>query len=791
MRDLPPDNQQGKFGYASESAGVDQDENEDLDPVQGQKLALECYESSTSWLNSGRRSKWNDSLRAFQSLHPSGSKYLSNDYRYRSCLYRPKTRAMVRKAEAQTAAAFFSNQDVVSVSPQDDDDKTQLASAEIMQALLQYRLTKTIPWFQTVVGARQDCEVMGICIGKAYWKYQEKKVASTQHPSLDEMGMPTGEMEWVDHMEVSEDRPQIDLIAAENFRFDAAADWRDPISSSPYLIELIPMYVADVKARCNSGEWHKISDSALLTSTGMDDDATRRSREQGRVPGADNDAWKPRDFSICWVRENIIRWQGQDWHYFTLGGAGELLTDPVPIKEVYLHGERPYVVGNVVLEAHKTYPSSKVELVRDLQRSANDDWNLRFDNVKLALNPRQFVRSGQGIDIQDVRTFMPGKVIMTKNPGEDVVWDRPPDVTQSAYAEQDRINLDFDELVGDFSNSSVQATQMQEQSATGMNLMSGQASGMNEYELRLFAETFVERMLRLLIKLEQTYETDPVVLALAGNNAQVFQKYGVSQITDDLLNQELTCSVNVGIGATNPQIKLKNFIEGADALGKMYGPTLASGTNFPEVAKEIFALLGYKDGERFFKPDFDPRVAQLQQELQKLQQHQKAPAAPAQPPMVDPNKLHEAQLQAAAQLKIREMQNDNDMQIAQIDAQTKKYSDDAQTYRDWLSAQREMVTAQAVNPQAGAMFPAPHGDMVNPANSAPLPAQPTQAVPDAPQAPSPQDHAMLALAQAVAAIGQGQQQTLALLEQMIKAPKQVIRDGSGRVVGLRHGDVGG
>src|SRR6185312_13098827 len=316
----------------------------------------------------------------------------------------------------------------------------------------------------------------------------------------------------------------------------------------------------------------------------------------------------------------------------------------------------------VVPETHKSYPTSKVELVRDLQWAANDDWNLRFDNVKLALNPRQFVKKGAGIEIQDVRTFMPGKVVLVSNPAEDIVWDRPPDVTASAYAEQDRINLDFDELVGDFSNSSVQASQVQEQSATGMNLMSGMASGMNEYELRMFAETFVEPLIRLLVKLEQAYETDPVILAIAGKNAQIDLKYGMNAITDELLNQELTCRVNVGIGATNPQHRLKNFVAGADIIGKMFGPQAAMGANFKEVCKEVFGMLGYKDGDRFFSPEFDPRVQILQQQLQKAQgkggDGGAGAAAQAQ------SKVQAAQITAQSRL-----------QEAQIDAQSKAQSD--------------------------------------------------------------------------------------------------------------------
>lgn len=671
-RDTPPSIQDGPYGYEPDAvSNFEQDggavEGRKLDDALAQKLGREIWDASTNWLNSGRRARWNDSLRAFQSMHASGSKYLSGDYRFRSTLYRPKSRTMVRRDEASTASAFFGNEDVVSITAEDDDDPEQQASAAILKALLQYRLTKTIPWFLTLVGARQDAEVMGICVAKADWEYQEKFIRTELRPQLGEDGMPTWDnekmqaaVESVDLFRKIKDQPCIDLLAPENVRFEPGCDWRNPVKSSPYWIELKPVYIQEALEKMEKrhgapAEWRRIPESALRAANDLDDDVTRRTRETGRVPGKDHDAWKPKDFDICWTRMNIVRYGGQDWCYTTLGSAGEILEPPRPIDEVYLHGERPYVVGCVVLETHKTYPSSKIELTTDLQRAANQDWNTRFDNVMLGLQPRQFIREGSGQDINDLRVFMPGKTVMVNAAkGEPltntVTWDRPPPIDGAAYQEQDRINLDWDDLTGAFTNSSQAASQITQQSATGMHLMSGEASGMTEYELRLFAETFVEPLLRLMIKLEQAYETDPVVLAVAGKKAELFQKFNISQITDELLNHEVTTKVNVGIGATNPQMKLRNFATGAQILGSMFGPIAAQGANFEEVSKEVFGLLGYKDGERFVQPGFDPRVAQLQQELQKAQG--KGGAAK---PDDSASKIQIANINAQSKIQLQEM----------------------------------------------------------------------------------------------------------------------------------------
>lgn len=657
-------------------------ESRDLatDRYFAQSLARDCYTSSTNWINASRRLKWNDSLRSFQNIHPSGSKYLSSDYRYRSRLFYPKTRAMVRKAEAATAQAFFSNEDTVNITALDDDDPKEQASAEIMQRLLQYRLTKTIPWFQTLVGARQDAEVMGVCIGKVYWKYGEKYSHTEPRPSIhpltgtgyDEAGQPY--FEDYDIFDKTDDHPWIDLIPPENFRFDPGADWRNPIATSPYTIEIIPMYIIDVKAKVESGEWLPVSESAMYSATDLDDDMTRRGRENNRVPGKAHDAWKPRAYDICWIRENIIRHGGQDYHYFSLSGAGELLTLPKPINEIYLQGIRPYVCGNVVTEAHKVYPSSKVELIKDLQGATNDVRNLRFDNVKLNLNPRQFLAAGLGIDPQDMRVFMPGKTVISTSkapPSESIYWDRPPDVTATSYQEQDRLNMDFDELVGGISNSNIEANRQTYQAVGNMEMMQGNASQIEEYDQRVFAETFVEPIIRHLVKLEQAYETNPVLLAIAGKEAQLWQKFGINEITDELLKRELTIKVNVGIGATNPKQKLQNFATGADLIGKLFGPAAAMGANFEEIVKEVFGLCGYKDGGRFFMPGFD-----IHQAMQQMSQGKGGK-------QVDPHaemQMNQARIQQEQQSKIA---------IAQATQQAQAQQDDSDRRNDMVLQQQQ------------------------------------------------------------------------------------------------------
>jgi molybdopterin converting factor small subunit len=156
----------------------------------------------------------------------------------------------------------------------------------------------------------------------------------------------------------------------------------------------------------------------------------------------------------------------------------------------------------------------------------------------------------------------------------------------------------------------------------GMTLISDGANQVSEYQLRMFSETWVEPVLRQLVALEQTYETDPIVFKFAGQNSQLFKTYNLSQIPDQLLSVDMNVSVNVGIGSTNPETQVRRFFYGMESLAKVVGPDqFAQRLDFEEVVKEAFGKLGYKDGKRFFNLDQeDPRIAQLQAQIEQLQQ---------------------------------------------------------------------------------------------------------------------------------------------------------------------------
>jgi hypothetical protein len=599
-------------------------------------IAKQAFDKSTTYVDANYRQKWDDALRHFQSRHHASSKYHSSAYKYRTKMFRPKTRAAVRNNEAASVAAFFSNEDIVTIEPMNPNDPIQKASAEVMQELLAYRLTKTIPWFLTCIGGFQDSQVIGVVASYQYWDYREKE-ETYYKPQINELtGQPVMDqesgdiaMEEIKQPEPYIDKPAISILPVENIRLHPSADWTDPINSSPFLIRLVPMYVMDVKQRMeepdrktNQPKWRKYDDGVIKAAIKQRYDPTKTTREESREDKHDQTGTDELgEFDVVWCHENFVKMNGNDYVYWTLG-TDEMLSNPKPIEEVYFHGERPVVMGYCVLETHKIFPEGIVGLGKNVQIELNENVNQRLDNVKLVLNKRWIVKRGSMVDLKSITRNVPGSVTMVNDVQGDVLPVDFNDITPSSYHEQDRLNLDFDELIGMFSGGTIQSNRQLNETVGGMKMLQGNTNMMTEYTLRMFAETWMEPVMRQLVKLEQKYETDMTVLAIAAEKAQVFQKYGINQVTDELLNQELTTTVNVGMGATNPIMRMQNFLMGINAIIQILGNTPPGTINPMEVAKEIFGYLGFKDGQRFFVQAMggqDPEKMQMQQIIQQLQ----------------------------------------------------------------------------------------------------------------------------------------------------------------------------
>lgn len=597
------------------------------------QLASENWRASTTYWDSSLRREWEYSLSNFQVRHAPGSKYNQPEYANRSRLMRPKTRSLGRRHEAAAAAAFFSSPSMAVCSPANENDKRQQASAEAVQAALQLRLSRSIPWFQTVMGAYQNSMVQGAIASKTGWRYRD---IITDVADLDQAPkIVDGREEYPTKRtyRVLQDEPFCDLIPLENVRFDPGADWTDPAQSSPYLILSIPMIADDVLTMMEQGEtkdggpkWRKCTLDQVLTHGRLhnSENGSTSSTSQARDGRYRQDRYETSPspmYQTVWVREHFVRIGGEDWVFWTLGDS-YLLSEPVPMEEAYLGRRRPVRIGVCMIEAFQAIPKSLFYLARSLQAAVDEVQNSRMDNVRLVLNKRYFMRNGARLDVRKLRASVPGGVVRVED-FNDLKAEELDDVTGSAYAEQDRLNADFDELMGSFSQGSVMTSRQLNETVGGMERMNATSDAVTEYQLLTFVMTWLKPTLQDLAFQIQCNETDETILALIGEQVQQTYKFGESDSIDALLEEDVMVDVDVGMGATDPVQRVQKFVMGVNSAMSL--PGMAQRADGDEITREIFGRLGHRDGKRFFKPAAempepppDPKMLELKMKDQQF-----------------------------------------------------------------------------------------------------------------------------------------------------------------------------
>ena len=666
------------------------------------QLARDAYKGATGYFDSSIRRKIERAMDHFQNKHPSGSKYNTESYKYRSKGFRPKTRSVIRKNEAAAATAFFSTQDSVHVSPENEAKEEQKLSAEICHSLLNYRLENSIKWFLTLLGGYQDTLNTGICISHQAWEFEEV------HEPVPRFNEETGEYDRDEEGEIAfdveseivSDKPKVELRPIENFLFSVAADWLDPVGTSPFLIDKIPMHITDIKDMMTpnaKGEvkWHEATEAQLFAGRVSDYDSIRSSREGSREDSKDQ-SYSTTDFDVVWVHRNIIKKGGTDWLFYTISDQ-HMLSDPIPLHQEYRHlkhGERPYVIGFSVLETHKAYPAGLNELTTSLQQEANEINNQRRDNVALVLNKRYYAKRGAAIDFRSLTRNIPGSITLMDDVTGDVKSESPQDVTSSSYQEQDRVNMDFDELAGSFSQSSVGSNRKLNETVGGMGMLKGDANEMVEYQIRMFAETWVEPVLKQLVRLEQAYETDEALLGLMGDKVNAWQRYGVDEITDDMLNGSMTVRVNVGFGSTNPEQRVSKLAMGLNTIGT-FAPEEIQGMDKKELIIEVMGALGFRGAERFFPSTAktgeqvtpqDQMIQQLQQQMQGMQMELESRQMEVE------GRVRVAEIGQQTTLQKTDMDNQTKLGVEQMKNEGKVYEINASLqHKQWVEDQKRQI----------------------------------------------------------------------------------------------------
>ena len=578
------------------------------------QMARNAYNTSENWLQANQRMVWARNLAHYRSEHDPSATIMNEANKHRSRHFWPKSRTLVRSMQASAASAFFSSSDIVELEAYDNDSVPQTESANFMKGLVDYRLTNSVPWYMIVLGAIAEGGTLGTICSHQSWDFQEEEKVVNR-----ELDPETGEI--VEYYETVKkaDTPKVRLVPAENIRMSPALDWLDPANSTPYLIELMPMYLGDVLERIAQGHeykagepaWKNVGEGILLGAGNRDNlDTTRRSRAgQGKLDPKAAFMEAQDEFRILWVHRNIIRRKGVDWLYYTVG-TNLMLSDPIRLDTVipWADGKRDYVIGKVEIETDRPYPSSPIDLTSGIQKIFNEIGNQRIDNVRQVLNRRYLYRQGNQVDARALARNVPGGLIGVSGTGPLSTHVEPlpvQDVTQSAYKETDMLGLSFDDLSGSQSGSTVSSNRKLQETATGMNIMADSANAIREMELKSFTKTWYEPVIKQIVQLIAEYETDTTAITVSAKKAKLLR------VLPEYFDHTFAVSVKVGMGATSATQRMQR-LQGAIATVTQLVPEAPLAIKGEPIANEVFGIAGFDNGSRFFDWEAGAKKAEEQ-----------------------------------------------------------------------------------------------------------------------------------------------------------------------------------
>lgn len=596
-------------------------------PVDFLQLVKEAEQQSLMYQNANNRRAWQQSYRAWHNEHFSGSKYLKSDWRSRSRLFIPKTRSAVRKDNAAVMASLFNNVKPITCLPGNESDPKQRASAKVLEELVNYRTNRAsgkaaLPWFVVANGARQDAVLTGICFSKQSWKLElrktthEEEIEEEQPMDVDGNPVPVPEetepkakrTRTVTKWEPDIDRPEIDLIPPENIIIDPAAEWTNPAQTASYIIIKWPMRWDEIERRQKNpiSKWAPIDRNTLVGSTNTtkpEQEAVRRARESGIDRMDETNTGY--EFAIIWVYEVFMRVDGDDWTFFSAGDQ-EYLTEPRPVREVYPEqfGERPLVFGYGGIEAHRIFPMAAAESWQQLQLELNDIRNLALDMTKQNVMPITKVVRGRQIDMDQVKRRSSGSAIVVTSK-DDVTWEQPPQLSQAVPLMTRDLELEFDDLAGQFNNGTTANNNALSRTLGGLKLVAGSANAVQEYDIRVWNHTWAEPSITQIARLIQYYESDEVIIGIAADRAGLLQRFGIDKVTDELMEQQVQVSISMALGAGDPDIRLQKFSQAVQIAGPLLGQTkeFQSGEwklSAQAIMDEVFGGAGYTDGGKRF-----------------------------------------------------------------------------------------------------------------------------------------------------------------------------------------------
>jgi hypothetical protein len=420
---------------------------------------------------------------------------------------------------------------------------------------------------------------------------------------------------------------------------------------------------------------------------------------------------------------------------------------------------------------HKFFGQSLADRAMDIQLIKSTITRQILDNLYLTNMPRVTALDGQ-VNLDDLLTSSPGGVVRIKSQGAVQPLSIPATASQS-FPMLDYMDQVLQKRSGVTSTSQgIDPNILQNTTATAIAAMQQAGSGRIEMIARIFADTGVKDLFAGIFHLILKYQDKPRVIRLRGKYVSIDPREWKN-------NYDVT--VNVGLGTGNQDQKMAMaamVMQKQEQILQTQGfanPLVSVGQYRNTLGKFIEAA-GYKDSMEFFKEipvELDQQLSQPQQpmmppemataqvyaQVEQMKAEYKAQADMAKM-QIEEVKLQSAREKALAELALEQakIEMDREKSIVQLQLQQAKVITDAVNAKGELAIkERQQLINELEKTQQMLVDRKEKGDMAS---------------------------AVTTLGEMIGQLQQNQNN----LARAMTAPKTVVRDNNGKIIGMKAGE---
>jgi hypothetical protein len=442
----------------------------------------DLYNSTKQWRDS-QETRWKRFYKLYRNYRDvSNTPYKSN-------IFVPYIFSKVETVVPKMLGTMFNTRPIISVQPRKGASEDL---SLLLESLLEYQLDEDqLEFFSKILEFFKECAIYGSSFAKVIPKFNDDELASFNYVDIE----------------------PIDL-------FHIFPDYRaKSIRRMKYIIQLSYVDYEELESMARSGFYKNVTEllGKLESINAVDEYKKKRLSSVGILDEYAFDATRR-------VVEVLEYWDRE--YIYTVGARRELLKK----EKNPFGGLLPFIMARYIPVQHELYGIGIPEIAESLQEELNDVRNQRMDNVNLIIN-RMFVANKYAdIDFDSVISY-PGNVILTNDMAAIQALPTP-DVTQSAYKEEEIIKRDIDGATGEYPYSAGEPPQRRE-TATGIVKLQQASNIRFDTVVKMLEFTVIRSVAKMFLWLDYSF-LDPKDFARIVGPEEFEARNGMSFYQQDI-----------------------------------------------------------------------------------------------------------------------------------------------------------------------------------------------------------------------------------------------------------------